>query len=356
MLVEDLTQQLAETLTSRALALFGHPVARVVLQSSPAGDLSTPVAIELATALKRDVRAVAEQLSNGMELPFLVESVTANESGELLFRFDRGGFTASQFRAVMLPPPARGARVSVVYPGALADLTRVRSAVLADAYARCARWLGYRVEVLHEPNEPRLGIANEPESETPLRLGEPKRIELHSAPVTSTPAPVDDWFASFEKKSGSREISIAAIRYAMLRDAREEAIVIDIERALRVDGDSGPYLLQSLARAQNVVQVDERDVDDLTLHQGLSDAMWELVWATAELPGVIRRAVDAGEPSLVAQALLALAEKFDRFAERFPLATEDVAERQRRAVCVEVFRRTMVAGLELLGIPVPAMG
>ena len=51
MILESIIEQLTETLRSRTLALFGHPVDRVVLQAPPKlnlGDLATPIALELA--------------------------------------------------------------------------------------------------------------------------------------------------------------------------------------------------------------------------------------------------------------------------------------------------------------------
>ncbi|HET8798521.1 MAG TPA: arginine--tRNA ligase, partial [Thermoanaerobaculia bacterium] len=153
MILEDITQQLIETLKSRTLALFGHAVDRIVLQAPPKlnmGDLATPLALELAKALKRKPRELAEQLANGMELPLLVASVTVEGAGYLNFRFDRGAFTAAHFRNVMAPPPPTGERVIVehtnINPNKAAHIGHLRNAVLGDTYVRCAKWLGDRVE------------------------------------------------------------------------------------------------------------------------------------------------------------------------------------------------------------------
>jgi arginyl-tRNA synthetase len=161
-----------------------------------------------------------------------------------------------------------------------------------------------------------------------------------------------------------RQIAVAALRYFMLRFGRNKVIAFDFGEALRFEGDSGPYLQYSTVRVQNIFRkmaergvdprIDDESVDDLTLHQGLTDEMWELVRLSAELPGAIRRAVDSLELSVVTQYLLELAQKFNSFYHKYPILNEkDEAERQRRAVCAEVFRRTMVAALDLLGIPVP---
>ncbi|HYK01353.1 MAG TPA: arginine--tRNA ligase [Thermoanaerobaculia bacterium] len=171
-------------------------------------------------------------------------------------------------------------------------------------------------------------------------------------------------FSADEAALIGRQVSIAALRYFMLRFGRNKVIAFDFDEALRFEGDSGPYLQYSTVRVQNIFRkmaergvdprIEERAVEDLTLNQGLTDEMWELVRMSAEAPGVIRRAVDSLELSVITQYLLEMAQKFNSFYHKYPIMNEkDPAERQRRAVCAEVFRRTMVGALGLLGIPVP---
>jgi arginyl-tRNA synthetase len=171
-------------------------------------------------------------------------------------------------------------------------------------------------------------------------------------------------FSADEAALIGRQVSIAALRYFMLRFGRNKVIAFDFDEALRFEGDSGPYLQYSTVRVQNIFRkmaergvdanIGERAVEDLTLHQGLTDEMWELVRMSAEAPSVIRRAVDSLELSVITQYLLEMAQKFNSFYHKYPIMNEkDPAERQRRAVCAEVFRRTMVGALGLLGIPVP---
>ena len=86
-------------------------------------------------------------------------------------------------------------------------------------------------------------------------------------------------------------------------------------------------------------------------------ALWEgldRIRSSADLPAAIRRGVDSLELSVITHELFELCQKFNSFYHKYPIMNEaDAAERQRRAVCAEVFRRTMVGALELLGITVP---
>jgi arginyl-tRNA synthetase len=162
----------------------------------------------------------------------------------------------------------------------------------------------------------------------------------------------------------ARQIAVAALRYFMLKYGRNKVIAFDFAEALTFEGDSGPYLQYSTVRVQNIFRkMKERGVDALlgdasldalTLREGITDEMWELVRRSAEMPSSVCRAVDALELSTITHDLFELAQKFNSFYHKYPILNEkDDAERQRRAVCAEVFRRTMLAALGLLGIPVP---
>src|SRR5438067_4945609 len=183
----------------------------------------------------------------------------------------------------------------------------------------------------------------------------------------------DDLLDELERKAAAaaqseelgRPIALAALRYFMLKYGRNKVIAFDFNEALTFEGDSGPYLQYSTVRVNNIFNkmrergvdpmIDDASLDRLMITEGISDDMWELVRLSAELPSQVRRAVDALEISIVTHALLDLAQKFNSFYHKYPIMNETNAdERQRRAVCAEVFRRTMVAALDLLGIPVPA--
>jgi arginyl-tRNA synthetase len=177
----------------------------------------------------------------------------------------------------------------------------------------------------------------------------------------------------FEKRGGAsdevvaetaRQVAVGALRYFMLKFGRNRVIAFDFNEALTFEGDSGPYLQYSIVRVTRIFEklaeagvdpmIGDEALERLTLSQGLNDDMWEIVRLSAELPAAILRAVDGLELSVATQYLLDLAQRFNSFYNRYPiLAEKDEAERQRRAACAEIFRRTMVGALDLLGIPIP---
>ena len=161
-----------------------------------------------------------------------------------------------------------------------------------------------------------------------------------------------------------RQIALAALRYFMLKYGRNKVIAFDFNEALAFEGDSGPYLQYSTVRVMNIfrkmkergvdARIDDASLDALTLGAELDDEMWELIRRSADLPSAIRRAVDSLELSVITHELLELCQKFNSFYHKYPILNEtDAAERQKRALCAETFRRTMVGAMDLLGIPVP---
>ena len=671
MILEQITEQLTETLRTRVLVLFGHAIERVILQPPPRlnmGDLATPIALELAKALKRKPREIADALVQGLQLPAFVASVNVEGAGYLNFRFDRGAFTAAHIRTVMARPrpqgDGKGERVIVehtnINPNKAAHIGHLRNAVLGDTYVRCSKWLGDRVEtqnyiddtgvqvadvvvafehlaevggqeipelrnlataglaeverlvvatsgrpfdyicwdlyarmatyygahpdsqqwrrdtlhkienregdtariaavisraVVHRhirtllrfdvvydllpkesdiinlhfwdrafellkasgaviqetegkhkdcwvmklegsdefagmdepdkilvrsngtvtytgkdiayqlwkfglldktflyrkfwtypdghvlwettseddnPGAPRFGGATRVVNVIDVRqsylqkvvregvrqLGHQREAEksIHFAyeMVALTPATAsamgievaesdskkpyiemsgrkglgvkaDDLLDTLQKKATDavreggpreglgeadvedlgRQIAVGALRYFMLKYTRNKVIAFDFSEALSFEGDSGPYLQYSTVRVQNIFRkmaergvdamLDDRSLDALTLNEGLSDEMWDLVRRSAELPTTIRRGVEALELSVITHDLFELAQRFNSFYHKYPILNEkDPAERQRRAACAEVFRLTMVAALDLLGIPLPA--
>jgi arginyl-tRNA synthetase len=162
----------------------------------------------------------------------------------------------------------------------------------------------------------------------------------------------------------SVQIAVAALRYFMLKYGRNRVIAFDFNEALAFEGDSGPYLQYSTVRVENIFRkmrersvgamLDEDSLDRLTIGKPLADDLWEIIRMSAEMPTAIQRAVDSLELSGITRAAFELAQKFNSFYHKYPILNEkDPDERQRRAVCAEIFRRTMTAVLELMGIPVP---
>ena len=158
----------------------------------------------------------------------------------------------------------------------------------------------------------------------------------------------------------ARAIAIGALRYFLLKFGRNKVIAFDFDEAVNFEGDTGPYLQYSLVRADNIFRkLAERGLPVEPTVAPLAEAEWEEdLWAllldAAATAEVAERAVATLELSTLARHAYGLAQAFNQFYHRHPIAAEaDPAVRNRRLAVARIFRREMSRLLELLGIPEP---
>ncbi|MET0619388.1 MAG: arginine--tRNA ligase [Thermoanaerobaculia bacterium] len=158
----------------------------------------------------------------------------------------------------------------------------------------------------------------------------------------------------------ARAIAIGALRYFLLKVGRNKVIAFDFDEALNFEGDTGPYLQYSLVRADNIFRkLAERglaaNVDPAAItDDGWDDELWAIVLDAASTPDVAERAVETLELATLARHAFGLAQEFNHFYHRQPIAQEsDPAIRNRRLAAARIFRNEMSSLLGLLGIPEP---
>lgn len=164
------------------------------------------------------------------------------------------------------------------------------------------------------------------------------------------------------KADVAKRIAVGALRYFMLKASPERKIVFRWNEALDFNGDAGPYLQYSVARAQRIVEKtqDEEPVPaDLTLLS--SEPETALVKAISRFPHEVQeiaRAVmeSTWETSFTSNRLTTygyeLATLFSKFYDSCPVLKGEPEVRAARLELVRAFKATMTNCLALLGIPV----
>jgi arginyl-tRNA synthetase len=161
----------------------------------------------------------------------------------------------------------------------------------------------------------------------------------------------------------ARQITVAAVRFFMVKQTTTRLIAFDFDEALAFEGESGPYLQYSGVRARNIQRKLRSSglADRVTAPEAAalpeelwSDDLWDLVLATAQVAEVLERAADTLEISLIARHALELAQKFNAVYHQHPIAQEeDTALRSVRLVALQVFLRGLETLSSALGIPLP---
>ncbi len=157
-------------------------------------------------------------------------------------------------------------------------------------------------------------------------------------------------------------LASSAIRYFMVRFDLQQIIVLDIDQALRPNGDSGVYLQYAHARAQSILRrLDEAGYhmpDDLAaLRAGaapaaLDQSEWDLLRHIDAWPRALAEATDLLEPHRVAAYAFDLATHFNDFYDHTPPVLREADERVKafRAALVRTTAQTLRNALATLGI------
>ena len=168
----------------------------------------------------------------------------------------------------------------------------------------------------------------------------------------------------------AQTIARGALRYFMIKFAKNKVIAFDFSEALAFEGDTGPYLQYAMVRANKIIQkmglepelrpltppaelMDGRGWKELTKEE--AGELWSLAFTSTALPQVAKQVTRAQEPALLARFAFQLAQKFNAFYHQYPILREsDPTKKAMRFFVVQIFRRQMAAALQLLGVSVPA--
>src|SRR3989338_2711807 len=155
-------------------------------------------------------------------------------------------------------------------------------------------------------------------------------------------------------KGDAKKIAIAAIKYAMLRNDNDKNIIFSWENSLNFEGDSGPYLQYSYARASSIIRKAEKsklksksksyDIPELTSQE------INLIKKISEFPQTVEKAEKQLNPSIIANYSFQLSQSFNEFYHSCKVLGEDCEE--FRIKLVNAFRTTIKNSLYLLGIEV----
>ena len=158
------------------------------------------------------------------------------------------------------------------------------------------------------------------------------------------------------------QIGIGAVVFANLATQREKDIDFDLETAVSLEGDSGPYIQYSHARCASIARKAGEPVtslDGVRLELLTTDFEWAVAKKLLELPDIVVRAAENSEPHGVAHYLLSLASEFSRWynagnddrTQR--IVCDDPETRRARLALTAAVQATLATGLGLLGIAAP---
>jgi arginyl-tRNA synthetase len=168
----------------------------------------------------------------------------------------------------------------------------------------------------------------------------------------------------------SRAIACGALRYFMLKFARNSLIVFDFEEALSFEGETGPYLQYTLVRLNSIFRklAERSGISRPEIERLLQDGpisldrlpekeagdFWDLILYAAQFEEHILHSVYALEFSHLAKFAFNLCQKTNAYYHLYSVLGEPAPElRDIRILTVFYVREILRTALSLMGIPVP---
>ncbi|MDR1067012.1 MAG: arginine--tRNA ligase [Clostridiales bacterium] len=158
------------------------------------------------------------------------------------------------------------------------------------------------------------------------------------------------------KDEVARQVGVGAIIFNDLYNSRIKDVVFSWERILSFDGETGPYVQYTHARARAVLAnggtaaIDADNIDFSILADEFSYETVKLLGAFGD------KAIEAAEkcePYIITRYLVDLAQAFNRFYHENMVLSADAAVKTARLALVFCVKTVLASGLKLIGVAAP---
>ncbi len=164
------------------------------------------------------------------------------------------------------------------------------------------------------------------------------------------------WSAK-EIQEACRRIACAAIRYQMVKQDPDKPLVFSLQSWLVSEGDTGVYLCYAAARLNSLLQQAKKHrispSPQADFHSLQHPIEHTLVRQLYDFNSMAHKAAQQLRPNLLANALFQLAKDFHRFYASLPIIQAPPPTQLARLTLAAAVQKTLLHGLQLLGITPP---
>ncbi|MGH4118649.1 arginine--tRNA ligase [Clostridium sp.] len=161
------------------------------------------------------------------------------------------------------------------------------------------------------------------------------------------------------KEEVAKKVGIGAIIFTYLKNHRERDIVFNWEEMLSFDGETGPYVQYTYARAKSILRkvMENSDTDETNVEVDYntlnSKEEFELVKQLEGFQSSILYSIEKLEPSVVTRYVIDVAKSFNKFYNQHNIANlEDKSAKLAKIKMVEATCTVIKNALGLIGIEV----
>jgi len=154
-------------------------------------------------------------------------------------------------------------------------------------------------------------------------------------------------------------VGIGAVIFQELSSGRIKDYTFSWDKVLNFDGETGPYVQYTHARAASVLRNGEftipvpGSIDGMDLSHIAGDSAFALLKEIYGFPEAVLAAGDKYEPSVVTRHIVNIAQAFNKFYHDEHILVDDAKEREAKLLLTYAAKQTIANGLGLLGIKAP---
>ena len=155
------------------------------------------------------------------------------------------------------------------------------------------------------------------------------------------------------KAEVAEAVGVGAVVFHDLKNDRLNNFDFNLEEVVRFEGETGPYVQYSHARAMSILRKAGNPELDAAGKYRLDDSeAWETLRLLADFPATVLKAVEEYEPSVIAKYGIHLAKAFNRYYAHSRIL-EDDDQKEARLALVKSVAEVLKESLRLLGVKAP---
>ncbi|MDI6737780.1 MAG: DALR anticodon-binding domain-containing protein, partial [Nanoarchaeota archaeon] len=140
-----------------------------------------------------------------------------------------------------------------------------------------------------------------------------------------------------------------------LKVANEKNVTFDMDTALNFEGETGPYIQYTYARARSILRKAKKAPSRADYRLLSAESEKKLLVALAAFPGAVKAAEAHYRPTDIAKHILVIAQAFNEFYHSCQCLSDCIEPKLRdaRLLLVSSSASVIKTGLSLLGIEAP---
>ncbi|WP_040205674.1 arginine--tRNA ligase [Neobacillus jeddahensis] len=155
------------------------------------------------------------------------------------------------------------------------------------------------------------------------------------------------------KDEVAKQVGVGAVIFHDLKNNRMNDIEFSLEEMLRFEGETGPYVQYTYARACSILRKANWHANlQSPTYTNYWDKEWKVAGLLMEFAPAIKRACENYDPSQVAKYIIDLAQAFNKYYAEVKILEESEEQEARLALVYSVMM-VLKEGLRLLGISAP---